>query len=168
MKISKLFTLVFVLAGVFIFSNSAEAQIRDSLPWFKSPLMILGEDGKAMDLLSSYYLPKSYASSFKPVKMNLKTGLESYGKEAVVLPNVKKIDGPIVLRRNGKCYKLGCPKKDCSKCALYWWDKNQDGKVQPKKELRCGCAESNQACKMKAKKIECRKKKGKNKGKQKN
>lgn len=163
MKISKLFTLVFVLAGTFLFSNSAKAQVIDSLPYFKMDIIMIGEISKDFDLFGSFSMPKGVQSKFKQVKIDAKTGLESYGKQAVVLPNVKKINGPIVLRLNGNCFKLGCPKKDCSKCALYWWDKNQDGKIQPKKELRCGCAESNEACKMRVKKVECRKKKGKKK-----
>lgn len=159
MKISKLFTLVFVLAGTFLFSNTAKAQIIDSLPYFKTDIIMIGEISKQFDLLGSYNIPKGIQTKFVQVKVDAKTGKELSKGKGIALPNVKKLDGPIVLRRNGNCYKLGCPKKDCSNCALYWWDKNQDGKVQPKKELRCGCSDSEKACKMRVKKVECKKEK---------
>ncbi len=57
----------------------------------------------------------------------------------------------------GKCYEVWCGGGvRCEECAMYWRDKNGDGKINPIKELKCRCEEDrNEICKKYAKRVRC-------------
>lgn len=67
------------------------------------------------------------------------------------------INDPIKLKRNGKCYVIRCQEAPgCDKCTLFWKDENGNGKINPKKELRCRCTSDPQKeCKAQAKEVAC-------------
>ncbi|MEM7373313.1 MAG: hypothetical protein AAF587_32105 [Bacteroidota bacterium] len=62
----------------------------------------------------------------------------SEAEEMNIPAEAKSTSHPITLKRDGICYTLSCEGK------LYWLDKNGDGKVQPRKELRCYCSKGKQ------------------------
>ena len=77
--------------------------------------------------------------------------------QKLVLPRAVKVsDGPVTLHHDGKCYKFGCVNEQgCQNCKLVWWDRNDDGQVQPRRELRCKCPTGG-TCKMRVEKVPCR------------
>jgi hypothetical protein len=71
---------------------------------------------------------------------------------------VKTSTRPVVLQYQGNCYQFECdPAAGCDgKCKLVWLDRNEDGKVQAHRELRCVC-KPGKICKVKITKANCRK-----------
>ncbi|MCB0628813.1 MAG: hypothetical protein R2824_28760 [Saprospiraceae bacterium] len=69
------------------------------------------------------------------------------------------IPQPLVLKhpKNGKCYAFRCAKPvGCENCGLYWKDRNGDGQINPKQELRCRCqGDPDTACKIRAREVAC-------------
>ncbi|MEM6346685.1 MAG: hypothetical protein AAF927_22555 [Bacteroidota bacterium] len=74
-------------------------------------------------------------------------------KKLSVPSSVRISTKPVVLRHNGKCYMFKCDPA-CSNCKLVWWDRNGDGEVQPRRELRCVKAKG-QTGKISVTKIPC-------------
>ncbi|MEL7533228.1 MAG: hypothetical protein AAFN10_18090 [Bacteroidota bacterium] len=73
----------------------------------------------------------------------------------LVLPRaVRTSKTPIVLRHNGNCFMFSCDPV-CESCQLVWWDRNGDGEVQPRRELRCVNAKGK-AGKISVKKVPCK------------
>lgn len=132
-----------------LFTFSAEAQIIDSLPWFKAPGKF--EPTKIIDWNSTYVFQsmRSAVSTTKSVNINNKS---------ISLPTtIKVIKTPVIIKRGKNCYELSCARtKACSNCTMVWKDVNRDRKIQPRKELRCVCAKSGDQCKITAKRVECR------------
>lgn len=73
-----------------------------------------------------------------------------------IAKDAKKFDGPIIITRKGVCVKIACSQKDCDSCTLLWSDRNKDGNINPKKELRCVCKKTRKLCEIQGKKIRCR------------
>jgi len=74
-------------------------------------------------------------------------------KKLVLPRTVRTSTKPIVLRHEGTCYMFSCDPA-CGSCQLVWWDRNGDGKVQPRRELRCVNAKG-EAGKVSLKKTRC-------------
>lgn len=73
---------------------------------------------------------------------------------------VTEIPQPLVVKhpKNGNCYALKCASQSgCSECSLLWKDRNGDGKINPRKELRCRCkADPEKECRIRAKRVACK------------
>lgn len=150
-KVHYFFAILFVLST---FSFQANAQIDDSLPpYFK--INLLESHLELLDLQNMQWEGTyDFAEAFniKAIKSVPKTLAKSLKLER----NVKKIDGPIILQKGGKCYRVACAPNDCRTCTLFWNDTNRDGKVQPAKEIRCICIKTKQVCTIRGKQIECK------------
>ncbi|MEO0895908.1 MAG: hypothetical protein AAFY71_05890 [Bacteroidota bacterium] len=126
------------------------AQVDDTLPpWFKNPIEIMtSEKLFARDILFSI-APQS--------KAQIKSASPQILKKYKLPKGVRRVPTPFVLQYKGNCYQLGCMKgKGCDDCAMFWLDKNRDGKVQPRKEIRCICKQGK-PCKVRARKVPCKK-----------
>lgn len=98
----------------------------------------------------TFLLPASVKKSAQPISASM--------SKTLMLPrSVKRLPSPITLKRDGKCYKIGCDTRSCSDCQLFWYDRNKDGKVQPKRELRCYCVKAKKRCEMRGKEVPCKK-----------
>lgn len=131
--------ILFLVAFCFL-QLDADAQIRDSLIYFKADLVNI-KNFKASPTEAFTFAQKSQVIT----KSAKATG-------------IKQLRNPLYLKRNGKCFKIQCyPTKECKDCAMLWKDRNGDGKVQPRKELRCGCKSSPKAtCNMDWAQVQCR------------
>ena len=148
MKISQILSILFLATITFGIQQKANAQIIDSLPYFKTNLL-LDIDGK-IELKGAFIIPKMSQSKIKQISFS------SSAKTKMAKTSVHIINGPIVLKRGQRCYKFSCvPRNNCTNCKIYWWDKNGDGKIQPRRELRCGCSGMINQCKMKVELIDC-------------
>ncbi|MCI4669760.1 MAG: hypothetical protein MRZ79_16620 [Bacteroidia bacterium] len=140
-------TLLF--AFLFAFGHEAQAQVNDTLPpWFQKPGLIITKD----DILrkgGTFMIEPSVLKAAKPISV-------SQAKTLKLSRKVKRMPSTIVIKRKGNCYKIGCD-DTCEKCQMFWYDKNNDKRVQPKKELRCYCVAKKTRCKMRGKKIPCKK-----------
>lgn len=65
---------------------------------------------------------------------------------------VKASERPIILRHEDVCYQIGGEQKGSQ---IIWWDRNGDGKVQLKAELR-GMSKSGKAAAVWIDKIPCK------------
>lgn len=141
---AKLFLLLTIS---FLFGSLHAQNIRDSLIFAQSPDFV-GEAGKFLDAKGGMLLDKASPKLLKiPAPEAKKVGIP---------PATKKSKKPVVLRHEGNCYIFSCGKgKECSDCNLYWWDRNKDGKVQPRRELRCACPSARARCKINVRKIKC-------------
>ncbi len=143
---------ILVLCLMCLMGGQAQAQttkiFNDTMIWFKNPVRIIGNDpvfkGDAV-----FDLSPQVRRSAKPVSASMSKSLNIPSK-------AKRLPSPITVKRKGKCYKIGCDKRGCSSCQLFWLDKNGDNKVQPRKELRCICKE-NRACELRGKQVDCQK-----------
>ncbi len=125
--------------------KQADAQIIDSLPYFKLPLPEFVGD---LDWDNIFVVMEAS-------KKNISALPSGVTKKIGVPPAVKKIDKPIILQRGGNCYKVGPSKNNCESCHLLWYDTNGDGKIQPKRELRCVCNDCPEPCKVRGKRVDC-------------
>ena len=97
---------------------------------------------------SSFLLPNATFKQLAPMPISM-------AKKLGVPRATKTASGPITLTHQGDCYRFGCKQgTGCQGCQLVWYDRNGDGKVQPKRELRCVCAQGDQ-CKIKVEKVNC-------------
>ena len=147
----KTLKLLFAIATITIFSfNETNAQIQDTLFWVKAPII---ENARIIDWNSTFAISnKSIISA--PISTKAKPS--STLKKVKLIP-AKQIKTPYVVKYKGSCYAIGCAKSSsCKECEMYWRDLNGDKKVQPKKELRCICIKGNTACKITAKRTNCR------------
>ena len=109
--------------------------------------------------ITAFFMPQnSFAQQDKPVSIDLDIDLPI--PKDIQLPGQNQpipLDDPIILQHNGKCYAFGCQEgPGCEHCTLYWKDRNKDGKINPKKELRCRCDnDPEKKCKLRVKKVEC-------------
>ena len=97
----------------------------------------------------NYVLSKSDIKRGKPVD-------KKFRKKMKIAKGAKKFDGPIVIKKKGVCVKVTCSQKDCDSCTLLWSDRNNDGNINPKKELRCVCKDTRKLCGIMGKKIRCK------------
>ena len=141
-----------IIAFLFFFSLESQAQIsafNDTMMHNspKSEYFIL--DGEKINITGSFLLPNGTLKAFKPISISV--------AKTMNIPRPTKVsDQPVVLKYKGNCYKFGCQKGEgCSDCKLAWYDRNGDGKVQPRKELRCICSTGDK-CRVRVKRIECR------------
>lgn len=138
MKVFKFIVPFFVLAAICI---AVPAQAQDI---FSQAADITGD--VALDDI--YEIPASSSSSV--------VALPAATAKLFGLPaSVKKINGPIIIKRGNVCAKIGCKTDNCKDCVLLWKDINTDGKIQPRKELRCACPQSKAQCKLAANKVPC-------------
>ncbi|MFK7923944.1 MAG: hypothetical protein AB8H47_18440 [Bacteroidia bacterium] len=109
-------------------SLRAQAAFNDTLFIFNQPLelasggkFILGDGGLGFRLQ-----PQSV----------MKVVTVSYSKKVAIPRTAKVSDKPIVLKNQNGCFEFSCG-DGCDSCKLVWHDRNGDGKVQPRRELRC-------------------------------
>lgn len=136
-KFTQLLTLSFLM--ILGFQQQADAQVVDSLPYFKADLITFGDDfntGKTYTVVDM--------SVFKQTKHE----------------NVKTSSVFIVLEAEAKQFNIGMPpavKKEGAKCKIMWYDRNQDGKIQPDSELRGANMTTKKPMKLKVKAVAKRK-----------
>lgn len=110
-------------------SLSAQSQVawNDTMMVFKTPLelasggkFLLGENG--------------------PFQLQPQSGMRavsaSFAQTASIPRAAKTSTGPVILKNQNGCFAFSCD-KSCQSCRLVWYDRNGDGKVQPRRELRC-------------------------------
>ena len=69
---------------------------------------------------------------------------------------VKTSDRPLVLKTQWQLLSVHlCCGFVATTAKLAWWDRNEDGKVQPRRELRCVC-KAGEVCKIEVTKVTCR------------
>ncbi len=143
-----------VLCAIFfsLSLSQTQAQIIDSLPYFKD----IGHLWEVMDArLAPALLELDNRSQLLSKSFQMRSRLSSKVKIKSKQYPVR-VDAPLTLEHDGKCFQIACAKeKNCSTCGLMWWDRNGDGKVQPKRELRCVCKESKTQCEMRGRKKDC-------------
>ena len=130
---TKLFLSAAFLTLMMCFSLQSYAQAakdwNDTMLVFNQPLEFLTGEELSKQILGSNGL------QFKP-GATLNTISVSKAKKLILPRAVKTSSRPIVLRHNGTCYQFSCDPA-CGTCQLVWLDRNGDGKVQPRRELRC-------------------------------
>lgn len=103
---------------------------EDSLLWFNRPGSFIGSIDRTQFTPGGGFTLAT-PTTFTPISQSLSPQLK--------LPKAVKVSSkPITLKKDAKCLTFRCA-QDCNACKLYWWDRNQDGKVQPRRELRCAC-----------------------------
>ncbi|MEO0584676.1 MAG: hypothetical protein AAF135_20865 [Bacteroidota bacterium] len=126
------------------FSLESQAQIRDSLIFFKAPADII-VTGPELKLSNSFALPDMRAAQ----------AITQSQAQSLKLPRaVKRLPKVVRLKYGKTCVEMTCD-DNCKNCRMYWWDRNNDGKVQPRRELRCICPNSTKRCKIKARTTKC-------------
>lgn len=146
-KLILLLSAFFFLAA---FNGHAQAEVQD--PLFNAKAEFTGETGKFLDASEGLTLDKS----------STKTLLKMSPAEAkkLKLPAPTKVgSGPIVLKFGNRCYKFACGKSrsgECDNCRMVWWDRNKDGKVQPRRELRCFCPKTRERCRIGVRVVKCK------------
>lgn len=119
-------------------SSQASAQIiDDTLIYVKSPAFV-GKFDRSAFSGGGFTLPSP--ASFTPISKSAKP-------QQIKLPAKARVSSkPVTLKKDGNTFTFSC-QQDCRNCRLFWWDRNKDGKVQPKRELRCACTKE-QTCKI--------------------
>jgi len=132
-------------------STTSQAQVRDTLIYFKAePSFEIGEKVK----LPPAQLNQDFI--FAPVSRGVFVHISAVTAKKISVPRKVRVSkGPVTLKRNGVCYTFSCDKSNCSDCKLYWYDRNGDGKVQPRRELRCFCAPKKKLCKIRVRASKC-------------
>ena len=151
MKVSRL--VVSLLMTLFLFQVHSYAQIDDSLPpWFKSPIDIAGfktfKGADAFDILNRRQVQAVSASV-----------TQKMASQKIMLPKrLRQLKNPMILKRGGKCYEIKCFNAgNCKDCGMFWMDRNGDNKVQPRREVRCGCPGNPKAkCNMDWREVDCK------------
>lgn len=133
-------SLIFSLLGVlFLFSSiSAHAQVVDTCAngmfcltekIIKTPATFQGQFDRSVLSGGGFSIPST--DSFTPISKSASSQTQSPAK-------IRVSRKPVTLRKEGKALTFSC-QQDCKNCRLFWWDRNKDDKVQPRKELRCAC-----------------------------
>ncbi|MEL6252105.1 MAG: hypothetical protein AAFR87_08850 [Bacteroidota bacterium] len=130
-----------------------QAQVRDSLILFKAePSFLMGDRVQLpQSQLNQPFLFSGASGAGKSIFVHI----SAVTIKNMALPAKTRVSkGPVTLKRNGVCYTFACDKSNCSDCKLYWNDRNGDGKVQPRRELRCFCS-SKKLCKIRVRRSKC-------------
>lgn len=145
-----------IIIGLFlslfmIFGSKVQAQkiFNDTILVFneKADFLLDGVQEKGLMMKGLALQPQS-RSSFKKIAAPV-------AKKNKIPRATRVTTRPITLKFNGACYTFGCDKSSgCSNCKMFWYDRNGDGKVQPRRELRCFCAPGKR-CKIRVKKSKC-------------
>lgn len=145
---SKLFTLLTILFLGMGLQLQAQNIFNDTILF--SPADFIGDFGKIKGAKNGGILPKISAAKLTKIS-------PAQAKKMKVPAPTKSGKGPIVLKFGDNCYQFGCAKGgECSDCRMFWWDRNKDGKVQPRRELRCFCPSGRSKCKIRVRKIPCK------------
>ena len=151
MKLKTIVIAAFSLLLMLI-STHSYGQIQDTIMFNSSPRFELGDQVKMpQSQLNQAFTFAGAPGTGKSVFVHISAAM---AKKMQAPKGVKVSKGPVTLKRNGKCYTFGCDKSQCSDCKLYWKDRNGDGKVQPRRELRCFCA-PKKPCKIRVRKSKC-------------
>lgn len=144
MKSTLLFLIAFLTLSLGL---QAQSVFNDTIMWKKADF--IGATGKFLDRKQGAIFV--HISAAKLVKMTPTQAARMQVPEAT-----KSGKGPIVLKFGDNCYQFGCAKDNgCDNCRMFWWDRNEDGKVQPRRELRCFCPEGRTRCKIRVRKVNC-------------
>jgi len=146
---ARFLALSFCASLFLMMAGQLHAQVDDTLPpWFKAPMELLGKEP---------LFKKDIAFIMTPSTIKKVSSVPASTAKKLRLPrNVKRVPTPLNLKHKGACYQIGCVKgKECDTCGMFWLDKNKDGKVQPRKEIRCICKEGK-PCKVRGRKVECK------------
>ena len=133
-------TLMILFVLVFGLVYHLEAQTEDAKPWFEMEAQIVGD----IDVNASY-ITVDAASTKLSQSLLQQVGISSM--------NTKFFRGPITVKVSNSCVTFKC-ETGC-RCIMAWRDKNKDGKIQPRTELRCVCPNTQKLCKIRAKIIPC-------------
>lgn len=126
-------------------SVQGQTTSKDLLQAFKSELVITPvSKGFNIGMPPYFHLHKSSP------KMKMPT--VPIPKEQRSAGTLKTSTRPIVLQHEKSCYQFSCEKKGGN---IIWWDRNGDGKVQAKRELRC-VNEAGKPCEMVVEQGNCR------------
>ncbi len=79
----------------------------------------------------------------------------SFSKVLKNTNNIKAMPKTFVLKHKSSCYEFKAYSNNCNNCVILWKDRNGDGKVQPKKELKAVCKETRKPCNIKVRKVKC-------------
>ncbi len=142
MKFFRIITIVTLLVTLGL-SQQVSAQSIFDIESEKS------QSGDA-DMDENYVLSKADIKRASSVDKGLRTKLK-------IAKSAKKFDGPIIVKKKGVCVKISCSQEDCDSCTLLWSDRNKDGNVNPKSELRCVCQKTRKLCGIMGKRIKCKK-----------
>ncbi|MFK7923947.1 MAG: hypothetical protein AB8H47_18455 [Bacteroidia bacterium] len=130
--------------SVGVFNDPLEITAPGDVPGFTAPGDIAGIT--SLGDIPSILIIIPGASTFKSVSPTL--------VKTKRVPKYTKVSTrPITLKSGGKCYVFACA--DLKVCTLVWLDRNKDGKIQPRKELRCVDSRGNQ-CQMVIKQVKCK------------
>lgn len=129
MKSNIIFCFAF-FAMMLSLSSSLKAQnrLRDTLQFFQQPLEL--ESGGKFILGDS-----GFGYKLQPQSL-MKTAAVSYSKKLAIPSATRVSNKPIILKNEKGCFEFRCG-DGCESCKIVWYDRNGDGKVQPRKELRC-------------------------------
>ena len=152
----KLKTIIFASLTFLLTSLTfkAEAQIRDSTFFLSAePSFAMGEKVQLPKAeLNRTFIFSGASGTGKSIFVHI----SAVTIKKLALPQRTKVSkGPVTLKRNGVCYTFACDKSNCSDCKLYWNDRNGDGEVQPRRELRCYCAPKKKMCKIRVRRSRC-------------
>lgn len=145
----KLLLAFSMCAFFFLSSNQMQAQkvFNDTIFVFNERLDIVFDNAKGFNIGMPPTLMKAMSPAPKQISLDM-------AKKMKLPRATKTFSGPIVVKQNGNCYKVGCA-KECTDCKLAWYDRNGDRKIQPRKELRCICKTGKQ-CKIRVGKADCK------------
>ncbi|MEM6802776.1 MAG: hypothetical protein AAF696_15310 [Bacteroidota bacterium] len=147
----KLTTIIFCLT-FFLFGGIASQVYAQEGDAFKTEAEFITKDmGTQRGLLAQDFAFAGPSGTGKNIFVHISAATI---KKMQLPKGVKVSKGPVTLKRNGMCYTFACDKNNCSDCKLYWKDRNGDGKVQPRRELRCFCA-PKKPCKIRVRKSKC-------------
>ena len=89
------------------------------------------------------------------LKISTKSVLPIIFKAKPDKSKVHELPQPFTVGYNGSCYAITCKNsKDC-RCSLLWWDRNGDGQMQIRKEVRCQCKGTKKQCRIVGKRVTC-------------
>ena len=137
-----------LLILLFPLQSKAQALVNDTLFAFNQQAEFAGELIILKQAKSGFTFEKGNGG-FKAVSL-------AYANRMRIPRASKTSIRPVILRHKGICYQFSCNKsgKSCPDCTLHWFDRNQDGKVQPRKELRCFC-DVQKPCRIRVRKRPC-------------
>ena len=114
------------------------------------------QDGTDLFITNDMDVSKSFSVPVSSKKKVLKPSA-SVIKVLGLAPATKVLNTPMRVKSGNDCYEIRCSANACQGCKMLWKDINKDGKIQPKKEVRCVCVQTKELCKIEGKKVRCNK-----------
>lgn len=127
----------------------SQIQAQQAVQIEMTPYDLFIEPEGGGNVVGQFNVPAAVLTGSLDVVSRMSSNVKTQAKQKPM-----RISSPLVVKRAGKCYQLGCA-NNCGRCTMVWWDRNGDGKVQAKKELRCACRDSQKQCEIKGRKDSC-------------